>query len=295
VKPPAFHYHDPRTVSDVVALLAKCENAKLLAGGQSLMPMLNMRYVLPDDVIDLNKVDALSFLREAGDVLEIGAMTRQRELEYSDSVARSCPLMREAILNVGHRQTRNRGTLAGSLCHLDPSAELVSVATAMGAIVHVSGPKGTRKINFSDFPFGYMMPSIEADELVTQVDFPCWPAGHGFSFVEFARRHGDFAIASVAVLLEKDDGGTIKRAALALGGVAPVPVLMREVEEILVGQPSGEDLFRAAGEACRKVEAVEDANAPSAYRQHLAAVLCRRALTMADARMSKVPKMGNGA
>ena len=295
MKPPAFHYHDPRTVSDVVALLAECENAKLLAGGQSLMPMLNMRYVLPDDVIDLNKVDALSFLRKAGGVLEVGAMTRQRELEYSDSVARSCPLMREAILNVGHRQTRNRGTLAGSLCHLDPSAELVSVATAMGAIVHVAGPKGERKLDFADFPFGYMMPSIEADELVTQVDFPCWPAGHGFSFVEFARRHGDFAIASVAVLLEKDDGGTIKRAALALGGVAPVPVLMREVEEILVGQPAGEDLFRAAGEVCRKVEAVEDANAPSAYRQHLAAALCRRALTMADARMSKVPKMGNGA
>jgi carbon-monoxide dehydrogenase medium subunit len=295
VKPPAFHYHDPRTVSDVVALLAKCENAKLLAGGQSLMPMLNMRYVLPDDVIDLNKVDALSFLREAGDVLEIGAMTRQRELEYSDSVARSCPLMREAILNVGHRQTRNRGTLAGSLCHLDPSAELVSVATAMGAIVHVAGPKGERKLDFADFPFGYMIPSIEADELVTQVDFPCWPAGHGFSFVEFARRHGDFAIASVAVLLEKDDGGKIKRAALALGGVAPVPVLMRDIEEILVGQPAGEDLFRAAGEVCRKVEAVEDANAPSAYRQHLAAVLCRRALTIADVRMSKIPKLGNHA
>ncbi len=288
MKPPAFHYHDPRTVSEVVGLLADRENAKLLAGGQSLMPMLNMRYVLPDDLIDLNKVEELSFLRVAGNVLEIGAMTRQRELEYSEPVATLCPLMREAILHVGHRQTRNRGTLAGSLCHLDPSAELVSVATAMGAIVHVAGPKGNREIKFSDFPFGYMMPAIELDELVTRVDFPCWPAGHGYSFVEFARRHGDFAVASVAVLLEKDDNGKIARAALALGGVAPVPLLIREAEEILIGQLPSEELFRSAGEACRKIEAVEDANAPSAYRQHLAAVLCRRALTIADTRMTKM-------
>ncbi|MEE8438848.1 MAG: FAD binding domain-containing protein, partial [Micropepsaceae bacterium] len=234
-----------------------------------------------------NKVEELSFLREAENVLEIGAMTRQRELEFSDSVATLCPLMREAISHVGHRQTRNRGTLAGSLCHLDPSAELVSVATAMGAIVHVAGPNGERKIDFADFPFGYMMPSLEPDELVTKVDFPCWPAGHGFAFVEFARRHGDFAVASVAVLLEKDDNGKIARAALALGGVAPVPVLMREAEDILVGQLPSEELFRDAGEACRKIEAVEDANAPSAYRQHLAVILSQRALAIANARMAK--------
>jgi len=288
VKPPAFHYHDPQTVSDVVALLSKCENAKLLAGGQSLMPMLNMRYVLPDDVIDLNKVAELAFLREAGSVLEIGAMTRQRELEYSKGVAALCPLMREAILHVGHRQTRNRGTLAGSLCHLDPSAELVSVATAMGAVVHVSGPKGNREIKFSDFPADYMMPAIEFDELVTRVDFPCWSVGHGYAFVEFARRHGDFAIASVAVLLEKDQSGKFSRVALALGGVAAVPVLIREVEEILIGQTAGEELFRAAGEACRKIEAVEDTNAPAVYRQHLASVLTQRALALADSRMARV-------
>jgi carbon-monoxide dehydrogenase medium subunit len=284
VKPPAFRYHDPRTLAEVVGLLGQYENAKLLAGGQSLMPMLNMRYVLPDDVIDLNKVEELSFLREAGNALEIGAMTRQRELEFSDSVAKLCPLMREAILHVGHRQTRNRGTLAGSLCHLDPSAELVSVATATGAVVHVVGPNGDREISFADFPGGYMMPAIAMDELVTKVRFPCWPAGHGFAFVEFARRHGDFAVASVAVLLEKDESGKITRAALALGGVAPVPLLMGEVEDILIGQTAGEELFRAAGEACRKVEALDDASAPAAYRRHLAAILTQRALALADTR-----------
>ena len=127
MKPPPFSYHDPRTIADTVGLLGSLENAKLLAGGQSLMPMLNMRYVLPDHVIDLNLVEGLSYIREADGALEIGAMTRQREIEFSDVIKARCPLMQEAVLYIGHRQTRNRGTLGGSLFHLDPSAELVAV------------------------------------------------------------------------------------------------------------------------------------------------------------------------
>ena len=126
MKPPPFSYHDPRTVADAVGLLGKLDNAKLLAGGQSMMPMLNMRFVQPDHIIDLNKVEGLSYIREANGALEIGAMTRQREIEFSDVVKKRCPLMHEAIQHVGHRQTRNRGTIGGSLCHLDPSAELVT-------------------------------------------------------------------------------------------------------------------------------------------------------------------------
>src|SRR5215467_1251740 len=194
MKPPPFSYHDPRTISDAVALLGRLENAKLLAGGQSLMPMLNMRFVLPDHIIDLNRVEGLAFIRERNGALEIGAMTRQRELEFSDLVRQRCPLMHAAILNVGHRQTRNRGTLGGSLCHLDPAAELVSVAAALDAKVAVIGKSGARSIDFATFPVAYMTPAIELDELVTGVTFPCWPAGHGYAFVEFARRHGDFAI-----------------------------------------------------------------------------------------------------
>src|SRR5205823_6260799 len=128
MKPPPFSYHDPRTVADAVSLLGRLDDAKLLAGGQSLMPMLNMRFVQPDHVIDLNRVEGLSFIRENGGALEVGAMTRQRELEFSDLVRARCPLMHEAIRLVGHRQTRNRGTLGGSLCHLDPAAELVTLA-----------------------------------------------------------------------------------------------------------------------------------------------------------------------
>src|SRR5271156_6809737 len=139
MKPPLFSYHDPRSTADVVGLLLSLDNAKLLAGGQSLMPMLAMRYVLPDHVIDLNKVEELAYLREVGNTLEVGAMTRQRTLEFSDLVRQRCPLLHEAIQQVGHRQTRNRGTLGGSLCHLDPSAELVSCAAALDAKASVAG------------------------------------------------------------------------------------------------------------------------------------------------------------
>src|ERR1700739_3262798 len=163
MKPPPFSYHDPRTVADTVGLLTSLDNAKLLACGQSLMPMLNMRYVLPDHVVDLNRVDGLSHITPRDGVLEIGAMTRQRDVEFSDVVAERCPLMAEAIRQVGHRQTRNRGTVGGSLCHLDPAAELVSIAAALDAKVTVAGKSGTREIDFAAFPIAYMTPSIAHD------------------------------------------------------------------------------------------------------------------------------------
>src|SRR5262249_15615697 len=253
MKPPRFRYHDPETVSEVIGLLGRLDNARVLAGGQSLMPMLNMRLALPDDVIDLHRVKGLSHLEVKGDVLEIGAMTRQRELEFSDAVRERCPLMHEAILQVGHRQTRNRGTLGGSLCQLDPSAELVAVAAALDASVTVAGPKGTREIAFADFPRTYMTPAIRADELVTGAKFPLWGKSHGAAFVEFARRHGDFAIVSAAALLE-EAGGKITRASVTLGGVAAAPVRMKDVERALVGRKASDALFREACETCRKIE-----------------------------------------
>ena len=285
MKPPLFNYHDPRTVGEAVDLLVRLDNAKLLAGGQSLMPMLNMRFVLPDHVIDLNRVEGLSFIREAGDVLEIGAMTRQRDLEFSGLVRARCPLMTEAIALVGHRQTRNRGTLGGSLCHLDPSAELVAVAAALDAVVTVAGPKGQREIAFADFPVAFMTPAIEPNELVTAVRFPLWPKGHGYAFAEFARRHGDFAIVSAATLLSEDGAGKIKRAAVVIGGMGTVPIRATELEQALVGQVPDDKLLREACESCRKFEAIDDVHAPASYRQHLAAVMSRRALEQARARL----------
>jgi aerobic carbon-monoxide dehydrogenase medium subunit len=286
MKPPSFSYHDPRTTADVIALLGRLENAKLLAGGQSLIPMLNMRYVLPDHLIDLNRVDGMRYIREADNAIEIGAMTLQRDIEFSEVVRKRCPLMHEAIAQVGHRQTRNRGTLGGSLCHLDPAAELVAVAAALDAEVSIAGKNGAHNIDFAKFPVAYMTPVLEPDELLTGVRFPCWRPGHGFAFVEFSRRHGDFAIISAAALIEEDQDGKLTRVSLTLGGMGPVPVRAHEVERALVGENPEEKRLREICETLRALDAVNDIHAPASYRQQLATVLSRRALLKAHERLA---------
>jgi carbon-monoxide dehydrogenase medium subunit len=193
--------------------------------------------------------------------------------------------MHEAILQVGHRQTRNRGTLGGSLCQLDPAAELVAVAAALDATVTVAGPRGQREIPFADFPAGYMTPALQPDELLTGARFPLWAKGHGHAFVEFSRRHGDFAVVSAAALLEVGASGKLTRASVTIGGATPAPIRAREAERALVGNAASSALFRDACESCGKIEAVGDVHAPASYRQHLAAVLSRRALEKAYARI----------
>jgi carbon-monoxide dehydrogenase medium subunit len=285
MKPPSFSYHDPRTTADVIALLGRLENAKLLAGGQSLMPMLNMRYVLPDHLIDLNRVDGLRYIRKTDGAIEIGAMTLQRDIEFSDVVRTRCPLMHEAIAQVGHRQTRNRGTLGGSLCHLDPAAELVAVAAALDAEVSIVGKNGARKIDFASFPVAYMTPALEPSELLTGARFPCWRSGHGFAFVEFSRRHGDFAIVSAAALIEEDKDGKLTRVSLTLGGMGPAPVRAHDVERTLIGEKPEETRLREICEILRALDAVDDIHAPASYRRQLATVLARRALLKAHERV----------
>jgi carbon-monoxide dehydrogenase medium subunit len=285
MKPPRFSYHDPETVPEVISLLGRLENARLLAGGQSLMPMLNMRLAAPDHIIDLNRVPELSYIKEAGDVLVIGAMTRQRDVEFDAHIGSRCPLMHEAVLQVGHRQTRNRGTVGGSLCQLDPSAELVAVAAALDAVVTVQGPNGPRDIAFAEFPAGLMTPALRDGELLTSVRFPLWRKGHGHAFIEFARRHGDFAIVSAAALLE-ESGGKITRASLTLGGIAPAPVRVTAAEKALTGATASAALFRDVGEMCRKLDVMEDVHVTAAYRRQLAAVLSRRALEKAHERVA---------
>jgi aerobic carbon-monoxide dehydrogenase medium subunit len=287
MKPPRFDYHDPKTVPEVIGLLGRLENARLLAGGQSLMPMLNMRLASPDHIVDLNGVADLAYIREQGDAFLIGAMTRQRDVEFDERIRARCPLMHEAVLQVGHRQTRNRGTVGGSLCQLDPSAELVAVAAAMDAVVTVQGPRATRDIPFTQFPAGLMTPALREGELLTSVRFPLWRRGHGHAFVEFSRRHGDFAIVSAAALLEEDAGGKITRASLTLGGIAPAPVRVTHVEKALAGASATARLFADAGEACRKLEVMEDVHVSAAYRRQLAAVLSRRALEKAHERVAR--------
>ncbi len=284
MKPPPFSYHTPTTVDEAVEMLSGLENAKVLAGGQSLMPMLNMRYAQPDHVVDLNGVDGLAGIAERDGALEIGAMTRQREVEFSEDVARLCPILIEAIQFVGHRQTRNRGTVGGSLAHCDAAAEIPTIACAMDAVLQTAGAGGAREIGFADFPLGYLMTCLELDEILTAIRFPCWAPQHGYAFEEFARRHGDFAIVSAAALIESDGTGTVSRVALALGGMGAAPVRAAEAEAALTGQAGGDEAFRSAADLCRGIEAQDDIHAPASYRQHLASVLARRALARAWAR-----------
>lgn len=284
MKPAPFVYHDPRTVAEACDLLATHENARALAGGQSLMPMMNFRYAMPDHLIDLNKVGELAYLRCEGDTLRIGAMTRQRDLEFSSVVAERCPVLREAIANVGHRQTRNRGTIGGSLCHMDPAAELVNVAALFGGTLHAASKRGTRDIAFAEFAAGYMTTSLQPDELLAGVTLPLPARSHGYAFVEFARRHGDFAIVACSALVGLDRNGKIADAAIALSGLAHAPVRPASIEQALRGEKPGAAAFKAAAAAAGKLEATADAYVTAAYRQHLARVLTYRALEQAAAR-----------
>ncbi|HEY9280195.1 MAG TPA: xanthine dehydrogenase family protein subunit M [Eoetvoesiella sp.] len=281
MKAPVLQYQAPTNVADALRLLSEVDNARVLAGGQSLMAMLNMRFAFPDCLIDINRITDLAYVREGTAGIEIGAMTRQREVEFSPLIREKLPLWHEAILNVGHRQTRNRGTVGGSLCQLDPSAEIPTVALAMDATLTVASVRGTRQIAMADFPAAYMTPSMEADELLTGLTVQPWPEGHGHAFIEFSRRHGDFAIVSAAVLLLLDDNGIVTRASITLGGVSAAPVRMPEAEKILVGASPESEVLMAAARICAKIDASGDSYVPAWYRQRLANVLVERALNKA--------------
>ena len=288
MKPPPFAYHDPRTLDEAIALLAGLPNARPLAGGQSMMPMLNMRFAQPDHLVDLNRITGLETVEvEPDGTLAIGAMARQRDLERHPAVARSCPMMVEALGQVGHRQTRNRGTIGGSMCHLDPAAELPLVAAASDAVVVAAGPRGRREATFAEFARGFMTPGLDPDEVLVAVRLPALPAGAGCCFLEFARRHGDFAIVAVAVTLVPDAAGRIALARIALGGVGPVPLRLPEAEAALRGAAPGAEAFGQAAATTRHLDPLEDALVPAWYRRHLAGVLLGRALATAAGRMGR--------
>jgi carbon-monoxide dehydrogenase medium subunit len=278
MKPAPFVYHDPRTVAEAADLLGRLENARPLAGGQSLMPMMNFRFAMPDHLIDLNRVGGLAGIDVVGDTLRIGAMTRQRDLEFSSVIAQRCPILQDALRHIGHRQTRNRGTLGGSLCHLDPAAELVNVTALHDGILVAESRRGARDLAFTDFAAGFMTHGLAPDELLTAVVVSPWSSTHGHAFVEMARRQGDFAIAAVGALIELDERGAIRRAAVAVSGLGPAPLRPAAIERLLVGGRPGHELYRAAAAEAATLEAMSDAYVTGAYRQHLARILTYRAL-----------------
>ena len=284
MKPPKFDYHAPQSVDEAVALLARYGgDAKPLAGGQSLVPLLNFRLARPAALIDLNRIPALAGIRERDGLVAFGAMTRQRAVEFSPLVARKLPLLAEATRWVGHLPIRSRGTIGGSIAHADPSAEYPAVLTALDGTVIARGQKGERELTSAALFETYLTTTLAPDELLTEVRLPAMPAGAGWAFEEFARRHGDFAIVGVAAALWREEGRWTAR--LATAGAGPVPVRLRAAEEIIAREGVGDAAVTAA--AARAAEVVQpdgDLHASADYRRNLTRVLTSRALRKAIGR-----------
>jgi carbon-monoxide dehydrogenase medium subunit len=285
VKPPAFEYVAVASTEEAVAqLAAHGDDARLLAGGQSLMPILNMRLATPGRLVDLNRVGALSYIVERRGGVAIGAMTRQRTAERSELVATAVPLLAEALPWVGHTAIRNRGTIGGSLAHADPAAELPAVAVCLDARFTVRGEAGERTLAAREFFRGYLTTALAPTELLAEVWFPSAAPGTGAAWIEFARRHGDYALVGVAAVVTLE-GSTVRRASLAVTGVDGVPVRAVDAERLLIGAPLSAESMAAAAESVRRtLEPQDDIHATAAYRRHLAGILTVRALTRAGDR-----------
>jgi CO/xanthine dehydrogenase FAD-binding subunit len=286
MKPAKFDYHDPTTTDEALGLMAQFgDQARPLAGGQSLVPLMNFRLIRPTHLIDLNGVSGLRYLKTDNGVLRIGAMTRQRELERSAEVAMHWPLLRDASGFIGHIQIRNRGTVGGSLAHAFPSAELPVAMVTLNASFILRSTANQRTARAEEFFLSYMTTALQAEELLTEIHVPAPPANSGWSYQEVSRRHGDFALAGAASLLAIDAKGDIDHVRLTLTGTTPIRA--REAEALLLGQRPSEALFReAARRASDDLEQDSDIHASAEYRRDACAALARRALTQAASRVA---------
>ncbi len=285
MKPARFAYHAPATVEEAVALLTRYGGeAKLLAGGQSLMPLMNFRLARPAALIDLNAIASLAYIREDDGQIRFGAMTRQRAIEFSPVVRRRLPLLAEATALVGHLPIRTRGTIGGSIAHADPSAEYPAILAALDGVVVARGPRGERTLRASELFQSYLTTSLGPDEMLVEVRLPAMPDGAGFAFEEFSRRHGDFAIVGIAATVIRQ--GDRYTARLVTAGAGPVPTRLRQAEEILEREGLSDAAIEAAARrAAELVEPDTDIHASAAYRRNLTRVLTGRALRRAVARM----------
>jgi carbon-monoxide dehydrogenase medium subunit len=284
MKSAPFTYHAPRSISEAIDLLGRLENARVLGGGQSLMPMMNLRVASLDHLIDLGRITELVGIAEDETSISIGAMTTQRAIEKSALIRANCPLLSYAIDCVGHQQTRNRGTIGGSLCHLDPGAELPVAALALDATLTIAGPRGERSLRFADFALGYLSVALEPDEILTRIAVPKARARETSAFLEFNRRPADFAIVSVAARLTLGDGGGITKAIVAVGGVGEVPRRLDDVESALANQVAGAGLFETAAQNVRTMACDGDDLYPAGFRRDVCETLVKRALRQALAR-----------
>ncbi len=280
MKPPLFDYRSPSSLDEALALRAEySDDSAVLAGGQSLVPMLNLRLARPEVLIDLGGVSEVAGISELDGGVSLGAMTRQRDAERSDLIRERAPLVQQALAHVGHPTIRNRGTVGGSLAHADPAAELPAVCIALDAELVARSATAERAIAAEDFYVGFMSTSLAPDELLVEVRIPAPADTSGTAFLELARRHGDFALVGVAAKIALDGESVITDARLVFTGVGLQPVRAREAEASLRGRSAGAEAFAAAADlAAGELQPRTDAHASGDYRRRVARVLARRAL-----------------
>ncbi|MGH3090327.1 MAG: FAD binding domain-containing protein [Rubrobacteraceae bacterium] len=280
MKPAPFEYVAPRSLEEAVSLLEEHGfTGKILAGGQSLGPLLNMRLAFPEVLVDLNKVSELDYIKRENGHLEIGAIARQRRLEKEPGIGEGWPLLREVAPWIGHTTLRNRGTICGSIAHADPAAELPAVAVALGAEMDIAGPDGKRTSTPEEFFISYLTTDLEPEEILTSVRFPSPLPRSGSAFMEIARRHGDFALVGVAAVMTLGEDGEISGAKLVYTGVDSIPFQAKEAAGMLAGESPGEELFADVAEkASAECEPGSDIHASANYRRRLVRVLTRRAI-----------------
>ena len=279
MKPAPFDYHAPESVEAALALLAELDDAKVLAGGQSLAPLLNMRLAVFDHLVDLRRLDELRGIERRDGQLWIGAATTQAAIEASDDVAEAVPLLAKATPFIGHVQIRNRGTIGGSIAHADPAAEYPAVALALDAELEVSSVRGTRVVPAAEFFDGLFTTTMADDEMLTGVRFPIWDGRCGFAVEELARRHGDFAVAGACVAVELGGDDAVRRCSVGLFGLGSTPVRGTAAEELVTGKRIRE--IEAADVGAAAVERLgyvpEDLNGSAEYRTRVGAVVVARA------------------
>ncbi len=284
MKPAPFDYYAPTSVDETCSLLARYgSDAKLLAGGQSLVPLLALRLAQPATLIDLNGVHELDYIRADDNGVAIGAMTRQRTVERSSVMRETYPLLPAAVEWIGHPQIRNRGTIGGSLVHSDPAAELPALATLLDATFTITNAQGAKRtVKPDEFFVTYLTTAVEPEEMLSEIYFPTLPAGTGWSFVEVARRHGDFALVGAAATVALDSAGACSNVRIALFGVAPTATRSPSAEQALLNQkPDEQAIAAAASEVVKDIDPPGDVHASVEYRKYVATNLVRRALTEA--------------
>lgn len=285
MKPSLFGYHAPKTLTEAVAILASDTDAAVLAGGQSLLPAMNFRVAAPSTLVDIQHVEGLKGIAIKDGVIAVRAMTRHREFELDADVRQANPLVAEVMQHVAHVPIRNRGTVVGSLCHADPSAEMPLLLVLLGGSVVAQGPQGTREIAAEDFFQGFMATSRRANEIIVEARFPLLPPGAGWAFDEVTRRHGDFALVGVGCVIALDAPGKVKTIRLAACGIADRPVRLKEAEALLTGSPlTPDDLDAAANASLSAVSASDDMHASASYRRRALKTLIKRMVAKAAKR-----------